>query len=155
VSYAATIASHYLTLSAAPFRFHNGAATVRGAALAGVKLQILFRILVEILVLVVVRELGTGGNALDRLDPDVPPFDEGITVRIARVIDEARIVSIECGVDDPLGVQREQKGVVTGVSLIRIPTIRFGVGDLLADVLDDRCAAWDVLSREGAQSLYG
>src|SRR5215217_639137 len=71
-------------------RRHDRTATFRRATAAGVKLQILLRVLIEILVLIIVGELRPRRNALDGLDPDVAALDVGVAVRIARVVDEAR-----------------------------------------------------------------
>src|SRR5256885_9308776 len=126
-----------LTLPSSLFRLYDRPAAFRCAAVASIEGEILSGVLVQIFVLVIVRQLRTLRNALDRFDPDMSALDERIAIRITGVIDEACVVSIERGVDDPFAVQREQKGVMTLVPLIRISAIGLGIADLLADVLDD------------------
>ena len=80
-------------------------------------------------------------------------LDVGVAVRIARVIDEAGIVTVECGVDDPFAAQREQKGVMPGVALVGIAPIGLHVADLLAGVLDEAGPLRNILARERSEAL--
>src|SRR3954463_6703276 len=144
-----------LTLSTRLLRLDDRAPAVGGSAATRVEGEIFGCVLVEVLVLVIVRQLGTGRYALDRFDPDATALDVRVTVRITRVVDEARIVAVEGGVDDPPAVQREQKRVVPLIPLVGIPAIRFRVADRFTGILDDACAVRDVLSREGAEPLNG
>src|SRR5690349_10221621 len=112
-----------LTLSTRLLRLDDRPPTVGGPATTRVESEILGGVLVEVLVLIIVRQLGAHRYALDRVDPDMTALDVRVTVRIARVIDETRVVAVEGGVDDPFAVQREQKRVVPLIPLVGISSI--------------------------------
>src|SRR4051812_14559069 len=70
-----------------PFpRFHDRSAAVRRATATGIEAQILFGVISVILVLVVVHQFGPGRDRAHRLDPDVPPSDDRLAVRITRMV---------------------------------------------------------------------
>src|SRR5205085_7498052 len=91
------------------------------------------------------------------LDPDVTALDVCVAVGTAGMVDKTRIIAVECRVDDPLAVQREQKGMMPRVlaPLIGIAAVRLRVADLFARVFDDLRSARNLLSRERPKSLDG
>src|SRR5262249_990688 len=106
-----------------------------------------------VLVLVVVKELCPRRNALQRLDPDAAPADDGFAIRIARVIDEPRLIAVVRGVDARALIEDEQERVVAPHRLFLVPAVSLAVADLLAKVLDHLRSLQDVGSREGAESM--
>src|ERR1051325_6394172 len=79
-------------LAAPPFSgaFHDAPAAFWRPAFADVKLRILR--VAGLLVLVVIRQLNAGLDVPARIDPDLPLLDDGLTVGIARVVDEPGVV---------------------------------------------------------------
>src|SRR5678815_1169453 len=104
---------------------------------------------------VVIRELLARGDVADRLDPDATVVDDRIAVRIARVIDEPRVVAVDGGVDHDVVVDREEKRVVSLINAIGVTGIR-GVGcETLAGIFDETRSRWNATRGERAQSLHG
>jgi hypothetical protein len=58
---------------------------------------------------VVVCEFLPEGDLAGRLDEDMPVLDERFAVRIARVIDELRLISPLTRIDDYVAIHREKK----------------------------------------------
>ena len=103
--------------------------------------------------LIVVGELLTRGDAADRIDEDPRVLDHGLAVWLTGVIDEARLVAVDSGVDHG-GIVGDEKERVTVVRLlVLVAPVGLLVGDALTEVFDDARAARDALSREYAESV--
>jgi len=102
---------------------------------------------------VVVCEFLPEGDLAGRLNEDTPVLDERFAVRIARVIDELRLISSPPRIDDGAAIQREQKHSPGGILIVVVACIRFLRRDELASVLDDSDALANALYGEGAQSM--
>ena len=72
---------------------------------------------------VIVREFFTGCDIAHRLDPDATIVDHGVAVRITRMIDPARIVAVDCGIDDDAVVDCKQERVMSLTRYIGIPRL--------------------------------
>src|SRR4029077_10069057 len=82
------------------FRPQHAAATAREAAAAGEDLIDLRRIVGFALDLVVVSEFLARLDGSQRVDEHAPILDHGLAVRLTGVVDEARLVAVDAGVDD-------------------------------------------------------
>src|SRR5690606_8550093 len=86
---------------------------------------------------IVVRQLLARPDVSDGVDVDVVGLDDGFTVGIARMIDVARDVSADRGIDDRVIIELEEERVVAVHLVVRVAAIRFLVRYVLADVLDE------------------
>ena len=59
------------------------------------------------------------------------------------------------GIDDDLGIDREQERVAVGLQLVRIALVHFLVADPVAQILDDGRALSDPAQREYAGAMDG
>src|SRR4051794_12958567 len=123
------------------------------AAPAPVELLVLGRVIVRSFVLIVVDELRTGRNCLDRLDEDPLAIVDRLAVRIAGVIDETGFVAVDRRVDHRLVVHREQKRVVARHLIVIVSLVRRAPGDALTEILDDPCSLADRANGEGTSAL--
>ena len=105
------------------------------------------------LVLVVVGELLSGPNGAKCVDEDSFPLDHRLTIGITRVVDEARIVASNGGIDDRLVVDDEQERVVSGHLVVVVATVGFVVADTLSRVLDDALPTANQPRRERSPAL--
>src|SRR5690606_8300200 len=138
-------------------RQKDGAAAVRGTAAAAIELfplGVLLRIAAA-LVLIVVNELLARPDRPQRVDPDPPVLDDRLAVRVARVIDETRLVAVARAVDDGLSVDREEEGVVTPHPAFVVAPVRLLVRDALAGIFDDALPLADEAHGEGSGALDG
>src|SRR5580704_5224649 len=131
---------------------HAAAAGVRAAA-AGEDHVDVGRIVGLALDLVVVGELLAGGDVAQRLDEHAALLDHGLAVRVAAMIDEARLVAIDAGVDDRAPVDDEEERMVVVLVLVVVAPVGLGVRHALAKVLDHACALLDALGGEHAQAV--
>ena len=88
-----------------------------------------------------------GAMSLDRLDEHAALLDLGLAVRIARVIDEARVVAADAGVDDRALVDDEQERVVVVLVVVLVALVRLLVRDAVAEVLDRRASPFLMVAR--------
>src|SRR5689334_15790285 len=73
-------------------RREDGAATLRGAAAAGVELLVFRGVILGTLVLVIVEQFLAGPYVLPRLDEDALAVGDRLAVAVAGVVEEARVV---------------------------------------------------------------
>src|SRR5688572_7560647 len=130
-------------LSPPSARFHDGPATLRGPTVAFVKFFVIRRS--RPLVLIVVSELHARLDILFRVDPDLSLLDHRFAVRIAGVVDVARIVSLTVAVDDRLLVEREEESVMPSHRLVVVPAIGLCVRDPLPGIINDSLTGPDPL----------
>src|SRR3954466_5609501 len=102
---------------------------LRRGAPATAELLALRRVVVGSLVLIIVHELRAGGDRLDRLDEDPLAIVDCFAIRIAGVIDESRLVSVDRCIDHRLVVDGEQERVVTRHLLIVVSLVGRAPGD--------------------------
>ena len=86
---------------------------------------------------VVVEQLLARLHVAQRLDEDAAVHLVGLAVGLAGVVDPARRIAADVGVDDVLVVDVEVEGVVRVVRVVRVAAQRLLPGDDLAVVLDD------------------
>src|SRR5687767_15663300 len=120
---------------------HDSPATLRRSAMALVKFRVIRRS--GSLILIVVGELHARLDILFRVDPDLPPVDHRFAVRIAGVVDVARVVPLTVAVDHRLLVECEEESVMPPHRLVVVPPIGLGVRDALPGVFDDSLAGPD------------
>src|ERR1041385_7420202 len=116
--------------------------------------QVLFGVVLLVVVGVIVRHLFARRNGLHRMHPDPAATDLRLAVRIAREVDEDRLIAPDRPIDALPLIQNEQEGVMPARLLLhfRAP-VGLGVRDFLSSVLDDPRSLRDVLNREGAHTL--
>jgi hypothetical protein len=121
------------------------AAAVLVAAPAGILgLQLLGIRLVDDQAVVVV-ELFAGLDVAQALDEDPALFLVGLAVGVAAVVDPARRVAADGGVDHPAVVDVEVEGMVRVFRVPGMAPLGFLPGDDFADVFDQLLALGDVL----------
>ena len=111
---------------------------------------------------VVVGQLLAGLDRADRLDEHpvagavvaVVFLEHGLAVRRAAVVDPARDVAVEVGVDHVLVVEREQERVAR-VGVAAVAGVDVGVGATAAAVLDQALALGDGFDGEHAVAVDG
>ncbi len=81
-------------------------------------------------------------------------LDLGLAVRVALVIDEARVVAAHARIDHGLLVDDEQERVVVVLVMVLVALVRLRVGDAIAEVLVERLALLDVARGEGAVAVH-
>src|ERR1700722_5484197 len=135
------------------WRPQHAAAAGRRPAAAGEDHVDVGRIVGLALDLVVVGELLTGSDVADRLDEHGAPLNDGLAVRVAAVIDEARLVAVDARIDDRAPVDDEEERVVVALVLVVVAAGGFGVRNALAEVLDHARAPLDALGGEHAQAV--
>ena len=86
---------------------------------------------------VVVRELFARFDVANGLDPDATVVDRRVAIRIARVIDESRLVAADGGIDHDVIVDREQERVMTFAVDVGISCVGFGGREPLTRVFDE------------------
>src|SRR5204863_4990308 len=97
---------------------------------------------------IVVRQLFSRLNVTDRLDPDPRVVDDRVAIRIARVVDEPRLVAVHGSIDHDVVVNREQIRVMPLVAAVRIPRVGLRRGETLSRVFDQPRSSWNSLSRK-------
>src|SRR5687767_9668196 len=129
---------------------HDTSATVGRPAFTDVELLERLVALACTLVLIVVGELGSRLDCVEGVNEYLPARDHGLAVRLARVVDEARVTAagLDRSVDARLAVQREQKCVVTLHVVVVVPAVSFLVADPLAGVLENARSLPDAPKRE-------
>jgi hypothetical protein len=127
-------------LPSSPLQIQDRPATRRRPAAARIPGE---RLIVEIVgvhpIGVVVRELFTGLDRPLGEDEDAPADVGRLAARLARVVDEARLVAVHGGVDRGLAIDGEKKRVVALHRFVVVAGVGFGVGDPFAGVFDDAC----------------
>src|SRR5205823_1004313 len=88
----------------------------------------------------VVCELDAGLNVPPGINPDSGVLDDRFAVRVARMIDQARVVAAAVSIDTSLLVEREEISVVAPHALVIVPAICFLVADSFSGILDDLLA---------------
>src|SRR6185369_7048569 len=102
---------------------------------------------------VIVRELLPRLDIANRLDPDAIFIDHGIAVRIAGVIEEARVVPVDGGVDHHMIVDGEEIGVMPLTLDVRIPRVGLGRSEPLSRILDEARARGNAARRKATEPL--
>jgi hypothetical protein len=108
-------------------RPQHRAAALRRTAATRINLVDIRRIVALAADLVVVTELLTGANTANRLDIHATILDHRFAIRIALMIDEARAVAADSGVDHGALVDDEQERVVVIHIVIVIAPIGLGM----------------------------
>src|SRR5262245_38268362 len=90
-------------------RGHDGPATLRRTALAPIEEKILLGVFGIVVVLIVVGQLDPRRNSFDGRNPDAAVPNAGLAIRIARVVDEPRLVSIKGRIHAGAGAEYEQE----------------------------------------------
>jgi hypothetical protein len=85
---------------------------------------------------VVVTELLSWTNVTDRLDPDAAIVDHRVAIRVAAVVDPARLVAVDGRVDDDIIIDGKEKRVLRAWHL-GISGVRLGRGKALSGVFDE------------------
>lgn len=62
---------------------------------------------------VIVRKLFSGKDVTNCLDPDATVIDNRVAIGIARMVDKARCVSSDCGIDYNVVVDCKEIGVMS------------------------------------------
>src|SRR6185437_9517677 len=137
------------------FLRQNGSPAARSTAVTGIAALCGGCVALVEHVGVVIRQLLAGRDRAHRLDPDAPIVYHGIAIRLARVIDVARIVAADGGVDDDIIVDGEQEGVVPLERRVGIARVRRRGRQPLTRVLDEARSGGDSRGGKGAESLDG
>ncbi len=96
----------------------------------------------------------TGGNVAQGLDEHPALVFIGLAVGRAGMVDPARRIAADLGVDDPLCIHVKVKGVVGIAGVVRMPTQRLVPGNDLANVLNDGFALGDIGQGKHAFSMH-
>ena len=126
----------------------------RRAAAARVDLVDIGRIVLVAADLVVVAQLLAGRDVARRVDEHAAMLDHGLAIAFALVIDEARIVAADGGIDDRVLVDDEQECVIVVDVVIVVTRVRRLVRKALAEVLDDARALGNEAPREHAVAVH-
>ena len=102
---------------------------------------------------VVVRQLLARLDISNRLDPNPAVLDHRVAIRIARVIDESRLVSADSRVDHDVVIDREQERVVALALDVRIARVRLGRRQTFARILYKPRPGGNATRREGTEAL--
>ncbi len=124
-------------------RFQHAAAALWRAAAAGKYLIDIGGIVVIALYGIIVRQLFTRSNGADRFDKNSLVRIDGLAIRIAAVIDEARLVAVDAGIDHRFLVHGEQKGMAIERILIGVALVGLVMAHAVAEILDDGGALAD------------
>src|SRR5512138_1959164 len=150
---AVTGRSSRAALPALLLRGEDRPATGGRAALAHVQTLGVLILGAVTLVRVVVRQLFAGRDVANGLDVDMLSLVDRLAIRRAAVVDEARFVAADGGIDHGVAVDAEQEGVVTAHAAVVVSAVGLVMRDALARILDDARAALDRPEREGAAPL--
>ena len=85
---------------------------------------------------VVVRQFLPPLHIANCLDPDPATVDDRVAVRIARVVDEPRLIPVYSSVDHDVIVDCKEVSVVPVRFIVRIPRVGLFRRQLLAGVFD-------------------
>ena len=102
---------------------------------------------------VVVRQFLPRFHFANCLDPDPATVDDRIAVRIARVVDEPRVVSVYSSVDDYIVVDREEVSMVSAGFIVGVTLVGLFRRQPLAGVFDESKAFGYRSSCKRTQSL--
>lgn len=111
------------------------------------------RIVIVALDSIVVREFLTRQYGANRLDEYSLSHIDGLAIRIAAMIHEARFIAVDAGIDHCLGVHGEQEGVAILGLLVLVAVIGALVAHPLAEIFDDICALADSPQRKYAVAM--
>ncbi len=103
---------------------------------------------------VVVKQLFTGCDVAQRTNEDPPFVHFRLAVGRAAVVDPARGVAAELGVDHMVFVDVKVEGVVGVAGVVRVTAQRFVPADHLAHVLDQRLALGQIRHRIHALAVH-
>jgi hypothetical protein len=103
---------------------------------------------------VIVRELFTGGDVANCIYPDSPVIDDGVAIRIARVVDEPRFVSVKGGIDYDVVVDGKEIRMMPLLYSVGISLVCLSGRQSLAGVFDNARAGSDRADCERTESLY-
>src|SRR6266849_175217 len=118
-------------------RYQHAASALHSPAAAGEDFVDVGRIVRVAFDLIIVGQLFTGLNGPNGLHVDPLLLRRARAVRIAAMVDVARLVSSDAAVDHGLGIDGEQKGVIVVRILVVVARVRLVVADALTEVLDD------------------
>ncbi len=132
---------------------HRFAAFRRSAA-AGEDRVYVGRIVIFTLDLVIISQLLARLDGTDRLDVDASSLDDGLAIRIARVVEKTRLVAHDAGIDHRSGIDDEQERVIVVRLLGFVAAVRFLVRHTFADILDEARALGYASGREDALAMH-
>src|SRR5690349_1244988 len=132
---------------------HHGAAAAGQAAVAGEDGVDIGGIAGFALDLVVVSQLLAGRDRADRVDEHVRTLDHRLAVGVAGVIDEARLVAVDSGVDHRGVIGDKEERVTVRRALPLVAPVGLRMGDALAEIFDHARACRDAVQREHAESV--
>lgn len=87
------------------------------------------------------------------LDPDSLFFHDRIAIGIAGMIDEARLIPINCRIDHYIVIDGKQIRMMSRIEIVGIATICLLWSETLTRILDDARACANELGRECAEPL--
>ena len=125
------------------------------AAAAGENLIDVRGIVEVALNLIVIGQFFAGLNRTDGFDEDASRVAYALAIRIAGMVDVARLIAVDPGIDDGLRIDREQKGVVVLRALLDISRVGLLVADPLAEILDDGRTLANPAQRENPIAVNG
>src|ERR1700722_3768297 len=138
----------------APGRPQHRAAAFPRAALAGEDFIDVGRIVAIASDLVVVGQLLARLNSADGLDEHAPVIDQRLAVRVAGMVDEARIIAIDAAVDHHAAIDDEQECVVVANVLVLVAPVSLAVRQPVAQVLDDTRALADAAQGKHTTAMH-
>ena len=150
------IASEPLLHGALEIRRHfdDRAATLVSATATRVVANVFAVVFVIKFELVVVHQFFANFDGFDGVNPDVSVFDDGFTIRIARMIQVFRIATCFARVKHGVVIEDEQECVMpSGRVIVVIPFVRFCMRDWFAEVFDEAFAFTDGTGSERATPL--
>jgi hypothetical protein len=104
--------------------------------------------------LVVVTQLITRRDIARRIDEYPTMFDDGLTVAFTLVVDEARVVSADTGIDDRVLVDNEQEGVIVADVVVFVTRVGRLVRQALPEILENSRALPDGGDGKNAAAMY-
>src|SRR6185437_12317573 len=134
-------------------RLQHAAAAGRRSAAAGKDLVHIGRVVAVALDLVIVGQLLARLNGANRFDENALAAHAAFAVRIAAVVDVARLIAVHARVDDDPRVHREQEGVVVVRVLVLVARIRLRVAQAVGEIPDGGRALADAAGGEHAGSV--
>src|SRR3984957_7095942 len=135
-------------------RPQHRAPAVREPAAAREHLVYVLRVVVVAINLVVVRHLLAGLDRAQRLDEHPALLHDRLAIRIARVIEETRVITVGARIDDGLRIDDEEERVAVVLLLRLIAPISLVVGNALSEILDDALALLDPAGRKHSAAMY-
>ena len=107
------------------------------------------------LIRIIVREFLADLDVAQRLNPNASIINDSVAVGHTRMIDEARLVSVDSRVYNSGVINREQHGVMGLAGDIRIARVRLLRSETFAGIFDQSHAFGNRISRKCTEALHG